>query len=115
MNPDRSEIIDFYHGYEDKTIEIAQPSAFWPDLDDNVRWDIAVDSDKSSMIKIVTLSTYVKFGKTFQRFRIDHSYQDVVNAESRFLGAVFLFCREKEMEKGSFRKISCWITPATLH
>lgn len=114
-NPLSAEHLDFSSVSEEITVEIIQPDMFWDDLDQFARWEFSVDNDpvNPKHVTITKLSDYYRWGKLFQRVKISHDFSTGVgNLESKFLGAVFIKCPQKESCHDAKKRISCWYTPA---
>lgn len=113
-NPLASEQIDFGPGYETLFIEVIQPNVFWTDLADDVRWDFEVEKKQLApgFIKITPMDCYERWGKVFQRIRIDHTYTPGQETETKFLGAIWIKCPAKaDNDHDARKRISFWLSP----
>jgi hypothetical protein len=113
-NPLAVEQIDFEPGYESLVIEVVQPNCLWNDLPEDTQWDFVFDTKPicPRFVKMTQLESRHQWGKKYQRIRINHNFVPDKNAlESKFLGAIFIFCKGKEEDHDGRKRISFWLTP----
>lgn len=112
-NPLSTEQVDFDSGFQEVTIEIAQPTCMWADLPDTARWEFKVDETRLAPkhVKIELMDNYYRWGKLFQRAKITHDFSPKNDTETKFLGAVFVVCPGKEDHHDGKKRIAFWLTP----